>query len=203
MHRFSSRDAIIVVGSVLEEHFDGDFTPDQEKEVTFKRWPPGYQSWKLGLALNGLTVVTDAKSIDGREREPLLEWHLRMEFFSKACPSRDILLLRICHSGRHQRRSPLDAPPRIGPDDQICRRVAAVHTKVMITTTTQDTQAISHPTEPHKKKESLRRRFSPRQHLQVFWWSRLTQVLVGESRSKQAHAQDTEVAKEADIFEQA
>ena len=34
--------AIIVVGSVLEEHFDGD--PDQEKELSFKRWPPGYQS---------------------------------------------------------------------------------------------------------------------------------------------------------------
>ena len=32
-HRFSSRDAIIVVGSVLEKHFDGDFTPDQEKEI--------------------------------------------------------------------------------------------------------------------------------------------------------------------------
>ena len=44
LHRFSSRDAIIVVGSVLEKHFDGDFTPDQEKEITFKRWPPGYQS---------------------------------------------------------------------------------------------------------------------------------------------------------------
>ena len=54
LHRFSSRDAIIVVGSVLEKHLDGDFTPDQEKKITFKRWPPGYQSWKLGLALNGL-----------------------------------------------------------------------------------------------------------------------------------------------------
>ena len=28
---------------------------DQEKNITFKRWPPGYQSWKLGLALNGLS----------------------------------------------------------------------------------------------------------------------------------------------------
>ena len=55
LHRFSSRDAIIVVGFVLEKHFGGDFTRDQEKEITFKRWPPGYQSWKLGLALNGLT----------------------------------------------------------------------------------------------------------------------------------------------------
>ena len=54
--RFSSRDAIFVVGSVLEKHFDGDFTPEQEKDIT-KRWPPGYQSWKLGLALNGLNVV--------------------------------------------------------------------------------------------------------------------------------------------------
>ena len=46
-NRFSSRDAIIVVDSdisVLEKHFDGDFTPDQEKEITFKRWPPGYQT---------------------------------------------------------------------------------------------------------------------------------------------------------------
>ena len=55
LHRFSSRNAIIVVGSVLEKPFDGDFTPDQEKEITFKRWPPGYQCWKPGLALNGLT----------------------------------------------------------------------------------------------------------------------------------------------------
>ena len=30
------------------------FTQDQEKEITFKRWPPGYQSWKLCLAPNGL-----------------------------------------------------------------------------------------------------------------------------------------------------
>ena len=44
LHRFSSRDAIIVVGFVLEKHFGGDFTRDQEKEITFKRWPPGYQS---------------------------------------------------------------------------------------------------------------------------------------------------------------
>ena len=57
LHRSSSRDAIIVVGSVLEKHLDGDFTPDQEKKITFKRWPPGYQSWKLGLALNGLKLL--------------------------------------------------------------------------------------------------------------------------------------------------
>ena len=44
LHRFSSRDAIIVVGSALEKHFDDDFTHNQEKEITFKRWPPGYQS---------------------------------------------------------------------------------------------------------------------------------------------------------------
>ena len=59
LHRFSSRDAIIVVGSALEKHFDGDFTQNQEKEITFKRWPPGYQSWKLCLALNGLSVYDD------------------------------------------------------------------------------------------------------------------------------------------------
>ena len=42
LHRFSSRDAIIVVGFVLEKHFGGDFTfRDQEKEITFKRWPFG------------------------------------------------------------------------------------------------------------------------------------------------------------------
>ena len=41
LHRFSSRDATIVVGSVLVKHFDGDFTPDQGKEIIFKRWPPG------------------------------------------------------------------------------------------------------------------------------------------------------------------
>ena len=58
LHRFSSRDAIIVVGFVLEKHFGDDFTRDQEKEITFKRWPPGYQSWKLGLALNGLITLT-------------------------------------------------------------------------------------------------------------------------------------------------
>ena len=37
LYRFSSRDAIIVVGSVLEKHLGGDFTRDQEKEITFKR----------------------------------------------------------------------------------------------------------------------------------------------------------------------
>ena len=56
LHRFSSREAILVVVSVLKKHFDKDFTPDQEKEITFKHWPPGYQSWKLGLALNGLMI---------------------------------------------------------------------------------------------------------------------------------------------------
>ena len=33
-----------VIGSALEKHFDGDFTQNKEKEITFKRWPPGYQS---------------------------------------------------------------------------------------------------------------------------------------------------------------
>ena len=44
LHHFLSRDAIIFVGSVLEKHYDGDFSADQEKEITFKRWPPGCQS---------------------------------------------------------------------------------------------------------------------------------------------------------------
>ena len=57
LHRFSSRDAIIVVGSALEKYFDGVLTQDQEKEITFKHWPPGYQSWKLCLAPNALKYV--------------------------------------------------------------------------------------------------------------------------------------------------
>ena len=44
LHRFSSRDAIIVVSAGLEKHFDGDFSPENEKEIPFKCWPPGYQS---------------------------------------------------------------------------------------------------------------------------------------------------------------
>ena len=52
LHCFSSRDAIIIVGSVFEKHFDDESTRDQEKEITLKRWPPGYQSWKLSSALN-------------------------------------------------------------------------------------------------------------------------------------------------------
>ena len=31
-------------GLVLEKHFDGEFTADQEKDITFKHWPPEYQS---------------------------------------------------------------------------------------------------------------------------------------------------------------
>ena len=56
LYGFSSRDAIIIIvaGFVLEKHFGGDFPADHEKDITFKRWPPGYQSWKLSLALNGL-----------------------------------------------------------------------------------------------------------------------------------------------------
>ena len=50
---------------MLKKHFDGDFTPDQEKEITFKRWPPGYQSGKLGLALNGLKY-TEFKVLIGQ-----------------------------------------------------------------------------------------------------------------------------------------
>ena len=64
LHRLRSRDAIVVVGSVLEKLLDGDFTPDQEKEITFINWPPGYQSWKLGLALNGLiSAFHDVKNL--------------------------------------------------------------------------------------------------------------------------------------------
>ena len=69
LHHFSSHDAIIVVGSVLEKHFGDDFTRDQEKEITFKRWPPGYQSWKLGLALNGLK-----RKEEGREKDSESTW---------------------------------------------------------------------------------------------------------------------------------
>ena len=63
LHRFLSRDAIIFVGSLLEKHFDDDFSADQEKEITFKRWPPGCQSWKLALALNGLNPTAFARQM--------------------------------------------------------------------------------------------------------------------------------------------
>ena len=79
LHRFSSRDAIIVVCSVLEKHFDGDFTPDQEKKITFKRWPPGYQSWKLGLALNGL-----------RFSLWLIRYFLKTYVYTPSIPCRDV-----------------------------------------------------------------------------------------------------------------
>ena len=42
---------------VLKKHFDGDFTPDQEKDINFKRRPLEYQNQKLSLALNGLNGV--------------------------------------------------------------------------------------------------------------------------------------------------
>ena len=77
LHRFSSRDAIIVVGSVLEKHVDGDFTSDQEKEITFKGWPPGYQSWKLGLALNGLKITQAWKYVKKRLKSPSLHSTLK------------------------------------------------------------------------------------------------------------------------------
>ena len=38
LYSFSSRDAIMVVGFVLEKDFDGDFTSYQEKGITSKRW---------------------------------------------------------------------------------------------------------------------------------------------------------------------
>ena len=34
---------------MLEKHFDDDFTPDQEKEITFKLWPPGVPKLKTYL----------------------------------------------------------------------------------------------------------------------------------------------------------
>ena len=71
LHRFSSCDAIIVVGSALEKHFDGDLTQDQEKEITFKRWPPGYQSWKLCLAPNGLIIAIDRNGFRRTKEEGL------------------------------------------------------------------------------------------------------------------------------------
>ena len=88
LHRFSSRDAIIVVGSVLKKHFDGDFTPDQEKKITFKRWPPGYQSWKLGLALNGLKCPPPPPP--SKNSVPLLRIY-SSKVFLKACPKRSLL----------------------------------------------------------------------------------------------------------------
>ena len=60
LYGLSSCDAIMVAGFVLDKHFDGGFTPDQQKEITFTRWPPGYKSWKLSLALNGLNCSDDS-----------------------------------------------------------------------------------------------------------------------------------------------
>ena len=76
LHHFSSRDAIIVVGSVLEKHFefDGDFTPDQEKEIIFKRWPLWYQSWKPGMALNGLRNLCEKKKCLNISRITVNQW---------------------------------------------------------------------------------------------------------------------------------
>ena len=34
LYRYTPGDAVIVGGSVLEKHFDGDFIPDQEKKIT-------------------------------------------------------------------------------------------------------------------------------------------------------------------------
>ena len=59
LHRFSSRDAIIVVGSVLQKHLDSDFTPDQEKEITFKTLATGVPKLKTWLGTQ--RVKTDMK----------------------------------------------------------------------------------------------------------------------------------------------
>ena len=45
-----------LLGLCWKSTFDRDFTPDQEKEITFKGWPPGYPSWKLGWALDWLRL---------------------------------------------------------------------------------------------------------------------------------------------------
>ena len=76
-HCISSRDAIIVVGSVLEKHLDGDITQGQEQEITFKYWPPGYQSWKLILALNGLSVKQSWKPARGFSQYAYFSWRKR------------------------------------------------------------------------------------------------------------------------------
>ena len=77
LHHFSWRAAIIVVGSALEKHFGGDFTQDREKEITFKRWPPRYQSWKLCLAANGLTKISRENWTDWRERGVEGVWRVK------------------------------------------------------------------------------------------------------------------------------
>ena len=56
LHRFSSRDAIIVVGSVLEKHFDGDFTPDQEKKITFQTLSTGVPKLKTWLGTQRVNI---------------------------------------------------------------------------------------------------------------------------------------------------
>ena len=38
---FRSVIQLSLLGLCWKEHFDGGFTQDQEKEITFKRWPPG------------------------------------------------------------------------------------------------------------------------------------------------------------------
>ena len=55
LQRFSSCDGSFIVGSALEKHLslDGDFTPDQEKVITFKRWPPGTKAENLAWHATG------------------------------------------------------------------------------------------------------------------------------------------------------
>ena len=40
----------------MEKHFDGDFTSDQEKEITFKRWPPGVPKLKTWLGTQRVKI---------------------------------------------------------------------------------------------------------------------------------------------------
>ena len=55
------------------------------------------------------SLVTDVKLIERRENL-FLSGSCTWNLFSEACPSCDILLLRICCCGHHQRRLPLKAP---------------------------------------------------------------------------------------------
>ena len=45
--------------------------PRSIKKITFKRWPPGYQSWKLGLALNGLKKFREEVNL---QRRSTVQW---------------------------------------------------------------------------------------------------------------------------------
>ena len=62
LHGFSSRDEIFVVGFLLQKHFDGDFTSDQGKEITFKRWLPGTEAENSAWQSTGLKITHRSRS---------------------------------------------------------------------------------------------------------------------------------------------